>query len=1006
MPKKTAAKKKNQNKKDNKSRPVTRVSKPRNKILKTKETDGAFHVVGMGASAGGLEAFSQFFSHMPEDSGMAFVLVPHLDPTHKSIIDELLKKYTNMPVSQVDDGMKVKPNHVYIIPPDRNMAIFHGTLQLIEPTERRGLRHPVDYFFRSLAEDQGEKAISIILSGTGTEGTLGLKAIKGEGGLVIVQDIKTAKYDGMPGSAISTGLVDYVLPVEKMPEQLLRYIRRIRKKPEEHEKAIRKAPDAMQKIFMIIRNQTGHDFSSYKLNTIVRRIERRMAIHQIEKLPDYVNYLRDNPTEVEMLFKELLIRVTNFFRDQKAFEVLNKKVMPYLFDNALNEQLRVWVPGCSTGEEAYSLAITLHEYMSENKLDYKIQIFATDIDNEAVEIARNAIYPESISVDVSPERLRRYFSKEDNSYRVSKKIREMVVFAAQNVIKDPPFSRIDLLSCRNLLIYLGSELQKKLLPLFHYSLNPNGVLFLGSSETIGSFSDLFSTFDNKWKFFKPKMVTPLHPVALGYPGVLPDGVGKKAAPVDTGKTPEVSLSDLTESILLKAYAPPCVIINEHGNILYFHGRTGKYLEPAPGKANLNIHEMARAGLKLELRTAVRTVINKKNEVYFENLKVKTNGDLQTCNLRVKPVSEPNHMRGMIMVIFEEIVSRELPKAKKKVPVDKECVPRIEELEFELKSTKEQLQTTVEELEASNEELQSANEELQSSNEELQSTNEELETSKEELQSVNEELMTVNAESQNKIDELSQANDDMHNLLASTDIATIFLDNELRVKRYTPTTAQVIKLIHTDIGRPISDITLTLEYENLENDVREVLKTLIPKEQEVCDKEGKWYLMHILPYRTVENVIEGVVITFVNITAQKQLQQDLMDVQDYVECMLVTVREPLIVLDSDLRVKSANQAFYRQFQVSKDETENRLIYKLGNGQWDIPKLRELLEEILPKNMSFKDFEVEHDFPSIGHKKMLLNAHSIKQSKKDSKLIILSIEDVTGKGKKKSKELGVK
>jgi two-component system CheB/CheR fusion protein len=994
--KKTAPKKKDAaNKKPVTAEGETDPSTPRKGGPRARKTaDIPSHIVGIGASAGGLEAFSQFFSNMPADSGMAFVLIPHLDPTHKSIMDELLRKYTSMPVSQVTEGMEVAADHVYVIPPDRNMAIFHGKLQLIAPTERRGLRHPIDYFLRTLAEDQGEKAIAVILSGTGTEGTLGLRAVKGEGGLVLVQDIKSAKYDGMPGSAIATGLVDYILPAEKMPDQLLKYVKRLRVKPEKAEKDLRKSPDALQKIFFLIRNGTGHDFSLYKLNTIMRRIERRMAVHQIERLPDYVNYLRDNPPEVDMLFKELLIRVTNFFRDPKAFDFLCRKVLPHLLDHVSNEQLRVWVPGCSTGEEAYSLAIMIHEYLTEKKLDYKIQVFATDIDSEAIETARNGIYPESISVDVSSDRLRRYFAKHDSSYRISKKIREMVVFAVQNIIKDPPFSRIDLISCRNLLIYLGNELQKKLIPLFHYSLKPEGILFLGSSETIGQFSDLFTTFDSKWKFFRPKSVPPQHPVALGYPGVLPDGIGKRGAHAEIVKPPEISLGELTEKVPLNAYTPPCVIINEHGNILYFHGKSGKYLEPAPGKASLNIHEMAREGLKLELRTAVRTVINKKGDVYFENLKVKTNGGLEPCNLRVKPISEPN-LRGLLMVIFEEASVHEPPKTKKQAPKDKECPPRLEELEFELKSTKEQLQTTIEELEASNEELQSTNEELQSANEELQSTNEELETSKEELQSVNEELMTVNAESQNKIDELTRANDDMNNLLASTEIATIFLDAELRIKRFTPPAANVIKLIHTDIGRPISDIVLTLEYESLEKDVEQVLKTLVPVEKEVTDKSGKWYLMRILPYRTVENVIDGVVITFVDITSQKNLQMELIDARDYAACLVRTVREPLIVLDAGLHVIAANQSFCDVFKFSKEEIENRLIYDLGNRQWDIPQLREMLEDTLSAKTILKDFHVEHDFPLIGRKKMNLNVHSIKQSGKDRGLIILTIEDVTEK-----------
>ncbi|MBI4844812.1 MAG: PAS domain-containing protein [Nitrospirae bacterium] len=932
-----------------------------------------FYIVGIGASAGGLEAFQEFFTHMPSDSGMAFVLVPHLDPTHKSIIGDILKKYTDMNILQAEDGMKVLPNRVYLIQPDKNIAILNGKLQLIEPAERRGLRHPIDFFFRTLAEDQGENAVAVILSGTGTEGALGLKAVKGEGGLVIVQDPKTAKYDGMPQSAVATDMVDHVLPAEKIPEMLMKYVRhpqtKLLRKPKSPPD---KFPDAMQKIFILIRNQTGHDFSHYKPNTIIRRIEKRMTLHQIENLANYVMYLRDNPSEVNILFKELLIRVTRFFRDPEAFELLKKKILPDMFKRAGEEYpLRVWVPGCSTGEEAYSMAIVLHEYISEHKPASKMQIFATDLDSDAIETARSGSYPDSISADVSQQRLKRYFTKEGNSYRINSKIRESVVFAVQNVAKDPPFSKVDMISCRNLLIYLGPELQKKLIPLFHYALKPEGILFLGTSETIGGFPDLFSAVNNKWKIFRSKKSSLVHAAPIDYYPALTKTLTRQLKSFNKEKTGEMTLGGMTEKLLLERYAPPCVIVDENGSILYFHGRTGKYLEPSPGKAKLNIFEMAREGLRLELRAEIRKAVTKKTDAVIKNLKVKSNGDIYRVNVNIKHIKKPAHLKGLLMVVFEEALPSPRARADSKLPhTGKQGSRRGAELEFELRSMREQLQSTIEELEASNEELQSTNEELQS---------------------VNEELITVNAESQSKIDELMQVTNDMNNLLAATKIATIFLDNDLNIKRFTPEIGKVIKLIQTDVGRPVRDFASSLEYEDMVKDAGEVLRTLIPKEMEVSDKNGIWFLMRILPYRTIDNVIDGVVITFIDITEQKHAQGVLSDTLIYAESIIDTIREPLIVLDAGMKVVSANRTFYRTFKVLKEDTEGKIIYHLGNHQWDIPKLRELLEDILSKNTEFHDFKVEHDFPSIGHKKMMLNARRIMQNTSGNELILLAITD---------------
>jgi two-component system CheB/CheR fusion protein len=702
---------------------------------------------------------------------------------------------------------------------------------------------------------------------------------------------------------------------------------------------------------------------------------------------------------VDILFKELLIRVTNFFRDPKAFEILKKKVLPDLFKQASSDQLlRVWVPACSTGEEPYSLAIEFYEYMNEHKTGTKIQIFATDIDNEAIEIARSGLYPDSISVDVSQGRLKRFFTKEGTSFRINKKIREMVVFATQNLLKDPPFSKIDLISCRNLLIYLGARLQKQLIPLFHYALKPEGILFLGSSESIGIFSDIFSVYNSKWKIFKPKGLSHLDLRAMDFPlaqrvhehapGIekLPEAVKKGGIPLDV----------LTGKMLLEHYAPACVVVNENGDILYIHGRTGDYLEPSQGNARMNIYEMAREGLRIELKTGIRRVITKKEDVVVEGLKVRSNSDIHLVNLTIKHISERDYLSELIMIVFEDVTAPLKKKSGKKLSRKEEKgSKRVSDLEFELKSTREQLQTTIEELEASNEELQSTNEELQSANEELQSTNEELETSKEELQSLNEELMTVNAESQGKIEELTQLNNDINNLLSGTEIATVFLDTEMKIKRYTPESNRIINLIQSDVGRHVNDISSALQYEDLVEDAEEVLKTLTPKEMELREKSGLWFLTRIIPYRTVDNVIDGIVITFTDISTQKHLQNELTDAREYAENIVETIREPLIILDADMLVISANKAFYDTFKVMKKETENRFIYDLGNRQWNIPKLRELLEEILTEKSIFQGFMVEHDFPSIGKKKMVLNARKIVQKGKGKDLILLAIEDITEK-----------
>ncbi len=967
----------------------TKRSNPRSMIETEPIADNVFPVVGIGASAGGLDAIEKLFSNMPSDSGMAFVIIMHFDPTSKSVMVEILKRYTKMEVYQAEDGVKIEPNSVYIIPPNADLAILQGTIQLLEPAVSRGIRHPIDFFFRSLSEDCKEKAICIVLSGTGTEGTLGLKAIKGEGGMVMVQDVISAAYNGMPASAIATGLADYILPPEKMPEQLLNFIKQPYIKGTNKPLTDQTAP--LQKIFVLIRDRTGHDFSLYKNSTINRRIERRMNVHQIGKPSDYVRYLSENPSEIDVLFKELLIGVTTFFRDPEAFEILIKQVLPDMLKNKEPAKpLRIWIPACSTGEEAYSMAIIFKEYLDEIKSDIKVQIFATDVDKDAIETARAGVYPASISVDVSQERLTRFFTKTDDSYRVKKDVREMVTFAIQSLIKDSPFPMLDMVSCRNLLIYLSPVLQKNVLNTLHYSLKKYGILFLGNSETIGELTDLFSAIDRKWRIYKSKGESRILTGDFTRM-VKADVFPKIKEPV---KSVEIGIGGHIEKMLLEKYTPSCVIINEKEEILYFHGKTGKYLEPAPGKAVLKIVEMAREGLKHELKIAIHKAIAHKKEVVFKELNVKTNGSFQIVNLIVKPLLEPETMQGLIIVIFENVQSKPT-KPVKKGATKQQISQHVIDMELELKSAKENIQTTIEEMETSNEELQSTNEEFQAANEELQSANEELESSREELQSVNEELMTLNAEHQTRIEENSMVVNDMNNMLQSTEIATVFLDNEMNIKGFTPAAIKIINLKKTDIGRPVKDFSSNLVYEKLIDDALEVLNTLALRETEVPDKNGNWYLIRILPYRTTENVINGVVITFIDITERKRAEQMQHDVRIFAEAIVETVRESLVVLDKDLHVISANRSFFRKFKILKEDIENKSIFGINNRSWDVPALRKLLEEILPENTVFNDFEVEHEFPGIGYKKMLLNARRIYQEGAGADRILLAIEDVTEK-----------
>ena len=826
--------------------------------------------VGIGSSAGGLEALTQFFTSMPADSGLAFILVSHLDPRHNSMLPELIQNKTKMKVNQITDNMQILADHVYVIPPDRELSIANGTLQLLQRKQPDRQYRPIDSFFRSLALDQGNKAIGIILSGTGTDGTLGVKSIKAEAGLVIVQDRKSAKFEGMPASAGATGLVDHILPPEKMPEQLLQYIkysRKISKSDTRYEDD--SSVQALKKIFAILRSGVGHDFSLYKKNTILRRIERRMYVHRINSMDEYINYLRESDREVFILFKELLIGVTNFFRDAEAFQVLKENYLPNLLKNKPDDYtFRIWVPGCSSGEEAYSIAIVVQECLETLGRHMDVQIFGTDLDEEAITVARAGIYLNSILIDVSPERLEKYFIKLEDHYQIKRNIREMVVFAEQNVIKDPPFTKLDMLSCRNLLIYFGTELQEKLLPTFHYSLKPGGILLLGTSENIGRTTDMFTLLDKKWKIFERQADNRGIKRPMNLPKLKPvDRSAEDTNLIAARASKDAGTIRLLKAILAQSKLPVCAVVDDKGELIYTHGRTGHFLEPAEGEATNNILQMARPGLKEGLTNAIRKMSTERAEIVIENLQVKTNGDFQDINLIVRPLPEIQRgFRGLMLIVFDEVPEQQDQKVVENETEIKSAKSReLKRLEDELRYTKENLQTTIEELETSNEELKSTNEELQSANEELQSTNEELETSKEELQSLNEETSTVNSELQGRIDELVSANDDIKNLLDATDIATIFLDINLNIRRFTPHVAGFFHLTPADIGRSLEHFASTLKNVDIQEHTRQVLRTLEKYESVIENSEGQKYRMRIRPFRTVNNVIEGVVITFENVT---------------------------------------------------------------------------------------------------------------------------------------------
>ena len=932
--------------------------------LPTPEVDTAatFPIVAIGASAGGLEALEAFFSNTPPELGISFVVIQHLSPETKSFMRELLQAKTKLAVHRVENGTKIEPNRVYVNPPGMEVSLVNRTLHSTEPRTGKAPLFPIDSFFRSIAESEKEKAICVILSGTGTDGTLGLKAVKEAGGVAIVQDVSQAKFDGMPRSAIGTGLVDVVLPVEKMAERILNYTKRPPIMVTETNGRVSKALlNLTEKILLLIRSHTGVDFMDYKHTSISRRIERRMATHQIDSIEDYFRYLDENPSEVEALAKDFLIGVTRFFRDPEVFEVLSEKVLSDLIRNKRQRStLRIWVPGCSTGEEAISIAILLVEYMEKVNIRHDIQIFGTDLDPTAIDRARLGEYPESIASDVSEERLERFFVKSQHTYRINKLIREKIVYAVQNLIQDTPLSKMDLISCRNVLIYMGTKLQRKVLPLFHYSLSEGGYLFLGSSESIGRFDDLFYTTEAHCKIYQRKGIGP-RPWAGMFP--LTDEALATTLPVQ-GQIDHtnVDLSHLSAQAMLDLFAPAHVIVDEKYEILFTHGAVEKYLKLPEGKPSINILKMAKDGFSLQLELALYEAAREGKPVNIANLALGEKEEYQIFDLAVNPLTEP---KGLSVIAFIEKDAPKRPKKNKKASSPDVVDPHVVRLERELQAMREHLQTTVEELQASNEELKSANEELQSTNEELN---------------------TLNSELQKSLNSTSELKNDLGSLLSSTEIASIFLDNRLHIRRFTPFTTKIFNLIETDIGRSIGDITSKATGLNLLKTASEVLDTLRRESFDIQDDDGKWYSIRVLPYRTTENVIDGVVINLVDINEVKCAQE-------FAKSIVETIREPLLVLDGDFRVVSYNQAFHETFRISLQEATGVSVFELGDGQWNIPDLRKLLEKIITEKVPFRDFKVEHDFPLIGHKVLVLNARQIERSGSQPRLILLAMEDIT-------------
>jgi len=933
------------------------------------------NIVGVGASAGGLEAFTELLSHLPDDTGMAFVLIQHLDPSHESHLTELLSKASKMSVSEVKGETRVEANRVYVIPPRCNLGISDGVLDTTaRPASGRNM--PIDSFLRALAADRGSQALGVVLSGTASDGTLGLQAIKAAGGVTFAQEMRTAKFDSMPRSAIAAGAVDFVLPPAGIARELTAIARHSRL-PIEPREAIEPQRDAaLAKILRLVRSATGVDFTHYKPSTLARRIKRRMTLRGFDNLEDYGRHLEQNREEANTVCEDCLITVTAFFREPAVFEELKRRVFPALVENrAAGDPIRIWVPGCATGEEAYSIAICLMEFLDETGESVPFEIFATDISETAVAKARAGVYKDSEVVHVSPRRLARFFARSERGYQITRTIRDVCVFARHNVAQDPPFSRLDLVSCCNVLIYLGAVLQRKVLSILHYALKPTGFLVVGPSESIGTLSESFHQVEKTHRIYS------LLPAAGAQAPRLSQG-RRTESRVDPPRTAEAraGLDVLREAdrLVLAEHGPPGAVIDDAMNIVQVRGRTAAYLELSPGEPSQNLVKLAREGLIAGIGKAIRTARETNAVAKEDGFRIEDGGQLRDVAIEVIPFrGAPSPRERYFLVLFEDVQPKRDPSVAHE--------PAIEEhggsdrLRRELVATKQYLQSIVEVNASTLEELRAANEEAQAGNEELETAQEELESANEELNTLNEELKVSNLE-------FSKVNRDLTNLLESISIPLVMVGRDLRIRRFTRAMEPMLNLIGSDVGRSITDLQPQIELPDLRQLLLDAMEGGSRKPRDVRDSHGRWYSLRILPSVGPNGKIDGAVLMLIDIDAAKRGL-------DFAEAIVETVREPLVILNQNLQVMKANKTFYETFRAAPEETEARLIYDLGNGQWNIPKLRELLENILPAHSTFRDFEVTHDFEHVGRKVMQLNASEIFDPNAQARTILLAIEDVT-------------
>ena len=954
----------------------------------TAKVDVPVPVVGLGASAGGLQAYSAFLDAAPADSGAAFVLVHHVDPDHKSLMADLLANHTAMPVVLAEDQTSVLPDHVYVIPPKKYLEITKGVLHLSEPTDRRGARLPIDLFLRSLARDQGQNAIAVILSGTGSDGSAAIREIKEQGGIVLVQDPAEAPHDGMPRSAIATGAADHVVCVAEMPGIITDYVRHPFVQNGKARKVLgENARASLQQIITVLKAHSPINFDLYKDGTLLRRIERRMALRHMENSGDYLALLKDSVEEAQNLCADLLISVTSFFRDPDAFDHLEKTVLEGLIkSHDAGQPVRIWVPGCATGEEAYSLAMLVIEKISRLRKDVKLQLFASDVDERALTIARNGVYPDSIAEDVSAARLKRFFTREDHSYRVTPELRDAVVFANQNILADAPFSKLDLISCRNLMIYLTPDAQERVIQMFHFALKDGGTLFLGMSETTGNHDALFEPLSKKYRVYK--RVGHARGRAFDFPIVQRSLANAVVSPTPRQfQAAGNRLAELSQSLLLENYAPAAVFVNAQSEALYFEGPTDNYLRLPSGESSRDLLAMARQGLRARLSNAIR-MARQSDTVAREEATIERGGKKVGVTIQVHPVTL-DHTKLFFVTFADQPITPVLPTS------DDPNAEINRQLEQELETTRADLRNTISDYERSTEELKAVNEEAMSMNEEFQSTNEELETSKEELQSLNEELTTLNTQLQQKIDDERRVSDDLNNLLSSSGIATLFLDTEFKIKRFTPATRDLFNLISKDIGRSFSDITGKVRDPDLLKDAEKVLETLVSAECEVESDEGRWFVRRILPYRTQSGKIDGVAVTFAEVSELKALQRKTATAREFAESIISTIREPMLVLDSTFKILAVSRSFSRMFATDAGDVIGENLFLIQNRQWDAPQFRQLLETVLPEQTTVEAFDLTIDAGELGRRELVLNARRIVGRPEDKESILLAVEDVTDK-----------